>query len=247
MQLHEISEHNTKIWVSGHVSSDFQMDWFEQEELFEESAIHEWKSGRQSTLRINTGSRKMILRHYCRGGFPARFSEDKFVFRGFEATRPFRELALLHRMRGLGLPVPEPIASRCILKGFLYQADILMGEIVNSKTLAQIISANRLGQETWSKIGETIWYFHQQGIQHVDLNANNILLDQAGDIYLIDFDRCTQRAYSHTWAVAGLQRLKRSLNKQKINNAKTNFHQKDFEWLMKGYEDCSSISLNTRS
>ena len=236
MQLHEISEHNTKIWLSDHARLDFQADWFEQVRSPAELTVNEWQSGRQSIVRINLDERNMVLRHYCRGGLPARFSKDKFVFRGFQASRPFRELTLLHHMRQLGLPVPDPIAARCILKGFIYSADILMGEIVNSKTLAQMISENTLKQEVWINIGQIIGQFHQQDIQHVDLNANNILLDEAGDVYLIDFDRCVQRTYSQTWAHVGLERLKRSLEKQKENKPNTNFQQSDFDSLMQGYQ-----------
>jgi len=236
MQLHEISEHNTKIWVSDHVYSDFQVDWFEQSQASAVSAINEWQSGRQSIVRFKVDARSMVLRHYRRGGLPARISKDQFVFRGFKASRSFNELNLLQHMKQLGLPVPEPIAARCVLKGVLYTADILMGEIACSKTFAQMISENTLEREVWVKIGRTIRQFHQQGIQHVDLNANNILIDQAGDTHLIDFDRCAQRPYSQAWAQGGLERLKRSLNKQKENNANTNFQQSNFDWLMQGYQ-----------
>ncbi len=235
MQLHEIDEHNTKIWVSDHVYSDFQVDWFERIESSAVATINEWQSGRQSVVRFEVGARNMVLRHYCRGGLPARISKDQFVFRGFKASRPFNELNLLQDMKQLGLPVPEPIASRCILKGILYKADILMSEIEYSKTLAQMLSENSLEQQTWVKVGQTIRQFHQQGIRHVDLNANNILIDQAGDVHLIDFDRCAQRPYAQHWVRVDLERLKRSLNKQKESN-NAGFQQRDFDWLMQGYQ-----------
>ena len=223
MQLHEISEHNTKIWVSDHVYSDFKLDWFERVPLPAKSSINQWQSGRQSVVKFTVGARKMVLRHYCRGGLPARFSKDHFMFRSFESSRPFKELILLQRMRQLELPVPEPIAARCRLKGVLYNADIVMSEIVNSKTLAQMVAENKLEKETWKKIGQIIWKFHQQGIQHVDLNVNNILLDQEGNVYLIDFDRCVQRPYAQSWAQVGVNRLKRSLEKQKESKKMVNF------------------------
>ena len=69
------------------------------------------------------------------------------------------------------------------------------------------------------------------------LEYNNILFDQAGNIYLIDFDRCVQRPYSQAWAQVGLNRLKRSLEKQKQNNSNTCYQQSDFESLMQGYQD----------
>ena len=236
MQLQEISEHNTKIWLSDTVATDFQVEWFEHSQLPLDSLQSQWQSGRQSIVRFKVGMRNMVMRHYCRGGLPAQLSKDQFVFQGFESSRPFKELKLLQRMRQLELPVPEPIAARCIRKGVLYRADIIMSEIANTKTLAQILSENQLAQEVWVRVGQMIRQFHQQGIEHVDLNANNILLDQAGDIYLIDFDRCVQKPYSPSWAQAGLKRLKRSLDKQKANVSTTYFQASDFDSLMQGYQ-----------
>ncbi|MFK7794932.1 MAG: 3-deoxy-D-manno-octulosonic acid kinase [Gammaproteobacteria bacterium] len=233
MHLHEISEHNTKIWVPDHLRSDFQVNWFEA--VSSQSIANEWQSGRQSIVRVNAAGRYMVRRHYCRGGVPARFSKDRFVFRGFKASRPFRELTLLLHMRRLDLPVPEPVAARCVVQGFLYHADILMSEISDSKTLAQLVSEARLEKEVWLKVGKKISQFHQQDIQHVDLNANNILIDKAGEVYLIDFDRCMQRAFSQSWAQLGLDRLKRSLDKQKLKHEGAHFHQSDFDSLMQGY------------
>ncbi len=132
--------------------------------------------------------------------------------------------------------MPEPIAARCNVRGVLYSADILMGEIANAKTLMQTIVKNALEQDMWVLVGEVIAKFHQQGIQHVDLHANNILIDQAGEVYLIDFDRCKQRPFSRSWASEGLARLKRSLDKQKLANKNINFEQSDFDSLMRGYQ-----------
>jgi len=235
MQLHEIREHNTKIWVSDGVAADFQVEWFVRPQSPLNSSVNQWQSGRQSIIRFKVGVRNMVMRHYCRGGLPARLSKDQFVFSGYQSSRPFKELTLLQRMRQLELPVPEPIAARCMRKGMLYRADIIMGEITESKTLAQIIAQHELEQEAWIKIGRAIWQFHQQGFEHVDLNANNILLDQAGEVYLIDFDRCVHKPYSPSWAQRGIKRLRRSLDKQKSNIEGTHFQSSDFDNLMRGY------------
>ncbi|MDW3095566.1 MAG: 3-deoxy-D-manno-octulosonic acid kinase [Gammaproteobacteria bacterium] len=236
MQLHEISEHNTKIWVSEHIQADFKGDWFDCAHSSESVMSGNWKSGRQEISHLTVGDLSLVLRHYYRGGLPARLSKDQFIFHGFVHSRPFKEIRLLQYMQQLGLPVPEPIAARCKVNGILYNADILMSEITDSKTLMQTISENALEQDMWVRVGEVIAKFHQQGIQHVDLNANNILLDKAGSVYLIDFDRCKQRTFSQSWANAGLARLKRSLDKQKLVNKDINFEQRNFDSLIRGYQ-----------
>ncbi len=58
--------------------------------------------------------------------------------------------------------------------------------------------------------------FHNAGLDHVDLNCDNILVAQ-GQVYLIDFDRCRLRAEGPseaTWKRANLNRLRRSVEKR---------------------------------
>ena len=54
--------------------------------------------------------------------------------------------------------------------------------------------------------------FHRAGLDHADLNAHNILLDAAGNPWLIDFDRSRRRA-DGSWRQSNLDRLARSLAK----------------------------------
>lgn len=236
MKLHELNEHNTKIWLSDQAHSYFKTEWFEYSQSSDVAILDEWQSGRQSIARFNVDEHYMVLRHYCRGGFPAHFTKDRFFFRGHSVSRSFKELELLQIMHQAQLPMPEPIAARCIVNGIVYRADIIMHEIRNSKTLAQIIVDRQLEQAMWKEIGRTIGRFHREGIQHVDLNANNILIDVSGDVFLIDFDRCVQRTYSQRWGYAGLNRLKISLQKLRKKNPKLFYQGCDFTKLVEGYE-----------
>jgi 3-deoxy-D-manno-octulosonic acid kinase len=229
------------------VYADFQQDWFDHARLSQVAKTAEWRSGRHAIARFSIGNHHLVLRHYYRGGLVARLTKDQFVFNGFEASRPFKEMKLLQYMQKMELPVPQAIAARCIKNGAFYRADILMSEIANTKTLMQSITQEVLKSELWVKVGQVIARFHQHGIHHVDLNANNILIDQAENIYLIDFDRCQQRSFSQAWANAELKRLKRSLNKQMDVNAVINFQPINFDNLMCGYQACFSSNSNTIS
>ena len=201
------------------------------------TVVDDWESGRQSIAKFRVENKNLIRRHYCRGGLPARITRDKFVFRGLEASRPYRELKLLGIMQQLHLPVPEPIAARCIVNGLTYRADIIIGEIENAKTIAQMLSRQKLEKSDWRQIGSVIRQFHENDIQHVDLNANNIIKNDVGEIYLIDFDRCVQKQYKEQWGESVLNRLRRSLRKFKKNNPSFNFQENDFIELLAGYQD----------
>ena len=62
-------------------------------------------------------------------------------------------------------------------------------------------------------MGACICRLHQAGVWHADLNAHNILVDQAGLVWIIDFDRGEWRTdYGH-WRQSNMDRLQRSLRK----------------------------------
>ena len=235
MQIHEINQHNTKFWVADDVYADFSVAWFDQVQSEKNSSHSGWNSGRQAITRFTVLDMSMVLRHYYRGGLPARLTKDKFVFNGFQNCRSYQEMTLLNTMQQANLPVPKPIAAKCVRNGMFYSADLLMREIENTKTLAEILSQTSLEEDLWIKIGHTIRQFHQYGIQHVDLNANNILIDSDKNVYLIDFDRCKQQPYFMQWAERGLKRLERSLEKEKSKFHDMHYEKSMFLMLRQGY------------
>ncbi len=199
------------------------------------SAIVGFAEGRGTTFFIQHQGRDFVLRHYQRGGLVAKISEDQYLWTGLRFTRPWREWVLLEKMQEKGLPVPIPAAINVERKGLLYTANIMMHRIPHSRTLTQALMSEELSEGYWIAIGSVIRRFHEEGIYHSDLNANNILLDDGGRCYLIDFDRCGIRKSKLKWKKENLLRLKRSLNKF-FNNEKV-FHFSDGSWrsLLRGY------------
>jgi len=192
---------------------------------------------------------KWVLRHYRRGGLAARLSEDRYVWLGAGRTRSFAEWRLLARLRGLGLPVPHPIAARYVRGSFAYRADLITAWLPCTRTLADVITGAELPAEQWRRVGRTIACFHCRGVQHPDLNANNILLQgyvdedaghpaQEGDapVYLLDFDRGRIRERG-AWEAHVLARLQRSLRKIGRLRTHLSFSQADWKALTEGYEE----------
>lgn len=231
MQLHELGKKNQKIWVNDDVMPYFQKNWFDIQ------ARSQVRGGRQAVQKFEVNNRRFVLRHYFRGGVPAHITRDRFLFRGWHATRPYKEMNLLFEMSQLGLPIPFPAAARCVVNNVSYTADIIMVEIPDCESLATILIKRSLGKDEWRAVGSTIQRFHRRGIQHVDLNANNILVGRNGNVHLIDFDRCVRRTYRQRWATAGVDRLQRSLNKLKQANEELYYEQSDFQDLVDAYND----------
>ncbi|NOQ90417.1 MAG: 3-deoxy-D-manno-octulosonic acid kinase [Gammaproteobacteria bacterium] len=192
--------------------------------------------GRARVVYFEHENIPMVLKHYYRGGLMASIVKDKYIGIDIEKTRAFKEFRLLIKMQHLGLPVPGVIAAR-VEKGPLYfRADLITKEIENVETLAEILSAQKMAPELWKNVGVCIKSFHRHDVYHADLNARNILLSEAGEVYLIDFDNSHFRSASESWKMANLARLKRSLLKFRKNAANFNFDEKSWSMLLGGYK-----------
>jgi len=208
--------HNCWIIANDNIQGIVDSEWFSDKYWLNQGRLLGTSSGRGSAWMVKSSDKKMMLRHYYRGGIPARFIKDKYFWSGLKNTRSFSEYKLLEKMIGLNLPVPQPIAAQACKKGLFYQANILIEYIPHISTFAGFLS-NDADEQIWKKVGSTIALFHKQGINHADLNAHNILVTN-DRIYLIDFDHSRQMNPRKMWQKTNMSRLKRSIDKLTNNN-----------------------------
>jgi len=201
------------------------------EELTAEAGI-----GRARVVYLSYEDKTWVLKHYYRGGAVASILKDQYMGFDIERSRAFREWRLLKKMQQLGLPVPDAVAAHVDKRTYYYRADLITVKIENSMTLADVLEKKPLSDQLWEKVGASIKSFHQHDIYHADLNARNILLTEAGDVYLIDFDNSYVRVTSTAWKMENLARLKRSLLKFKKNVANFNFEEKNWDVLLQAYK-----------
>jgi 3-deoxy-D-manno-octulosonic acid kinase len=152
-----------------------------------------------------------VLRRYRRGGWAARASDDGYFWQGEERVRSLREFALLRHLHSLGLPVPAPIAAFYRRTGWRYRAAILVERVPGASSMVEAVDA---GDAPWDAIGCAIARCHARRAHHVDLNANNLLLDRARQPWLIDWDRGRIEPGPGAWMERVLDRLQRSLHKE---------------------------------
>jgi len=221
-----------------HRQDSMLLDWFEADFWRGQNKIVGQSKGRHITWFIQPPAAfdesEWVLRHYYRGGMIAKLIYDQFLYTGIRRTRSFREITLLNAMRELALPVPKPIGARVLKSGLFYRADLLM-EKIDARDLVAHLTRSPLSAQVWQQIGRVIGRFHQQGIYHSDLNARNILIDPEHKIWLIDFDRCEMRVPKSKWQQQNLQRLQRSLIKEKSLSNSLHFEQSDWDSLLLGY------------
>jgi len=168
--------------------------------------------GRGSAWFIATTPHPWVLRHYRRGGLIARVSQDRYLWAGEDRVRAFAEWRLLGALVRRGLPVPHPVAARYQRAGLSYRCDLITRRIANARPLSAAMSDAPLDVAAWACVGATVARLHAAGVDHADLNAHNILLDAAGAVSVIDFDRGRLRPPG-AWVGRNLSRLHRSLVK----------------------------------
>ena len=196
---------------------------------------HAQGRGQACFLRRDDGS-YWVLRHFRRGGFAARLSADRYLWTGARRTRAYREFQIMLDLARLGLGVPRPVAAQSIRHGLYYEADLITEGIQGACPLADRACLESVSIATWQAIGREIAGLHAHGVWHADLNARNILLDEADQPWLIDFDRARYRNPRRRWRENNLARLKRSLDKFAAREPVFHFRSADWAALRAGYE-----------
>ncbi|MGM0915835.1 MAG: 3-deoxy-D-manno-octulosonic acid kinase [Pseudomonadota bacterium] len=169
--------------------------------------------GRGASLFLDAGNgEEWVLRPYRRGGLVARLSEARYLWTGLERTRAFRELCLTADLHARSLPVPRPVAADVTRHGLTYSAALITVRIPGARALASLLENGEADDDLLQRVGATIRRFHDVGLDHVDLNARNLLVGEEGKVWLIDLDRCRLRP-DGAWKGRNLKRLESSVAK----------------------------------
>jgi 3-deoxy-D-manno-octulosonic acid kinase len=215
------------------IQKRFNPNWLMTENLITETA-----SGRGLVYFFSALGENCVLRHYYRGGLVAKLSNDKFLSKALEQSRPYKELNLLAQLHSAGLNVPKPIAARLKRTFFSYTADIITAAIPNAQELHEYILKQPLEHSIWEKVGATLRKMHDLQACHYDINVKNVLLQEDGEqsktIYLLDFDGC-KISNGDTWKNPNMARFKRSLEKQRAKYSPYYYDDDCWESIERGY------------
>lgn len=198
--------------------------------------------GRGQAWFIELDDLCVVLRKYLRGGLMAKINQQTYFSLRAENSRSFKEWYLLRHMLDLGLPVPRPIAAAIcrwpLSISPFYQAHILLERLAHSLTLDQLLAKQVIADNTWHAIGQCLARFHKAQVYHADLNANNIMLNDQFEVFLIDFDKGEIRndcESSAAWKLDNLNRLQRSLLKQRGIHKSYSYEEGNWQALLQGY------------
>ena len=129
----------------------------------------------------------VVIKHYRRGGLLRYVIKRRYLKLG--KTRAQREFELLHMVGNLGINAPQPIAFAHRGR-LLYQAWLITREIQQPLSLASLSlqdeeKSGRIMESVIKQISSLV----QNQILHVDLHPGNVIVDTAGNVYLLDFDK----------------------------------------------------------
>lgn len=217
-------------------AKDFDTEYWKQQKL-----TRILSGGRGDCLQICRDGEHYVLHPYLRGGAVAHLVKESYLWTGLNNSRPFREQLVVDRALQAGLPVPRMIGFRIERSGLFYRAVSLNEYIVNRGSLASCLYQSALEPALWKKLGSLIRRMHENGINHVDLNAHNILLNESDKCYIVDFDRARiEKSTSLGWRQCNLDRLLRSLNKIRLMRQQLlkefYFQHGDWDCLVNAYE-----------
>ena len=238
MSLLHRQQGTSHFWVAEKYSTSFEPGWLDASYWQQRDAIAGTAQGRGTTLFI-AHTPALVLRRYQRGGLVAKLNRMHYLYNGLQRSRPFQELSLLQTLQQKQLPAPAPVAAGLYRCGLYYTAAILTERIAEATDLVSRLRQQSLGTSDWIETGRTIARFHQAGIYHSDLNANNIMLDAQHQVWVIDFDKCEQRP-TGSWTSNNLSRLHRSLVKEKGKYPELHWQESDWQSLLEGYSGATS-------
>ena len=129
----------------------------------------------------------VVVKHYKRGGLWGRLVRRRYLKWGKSRSR--LEFELLLKARDLGINVPEPLlyAHRGRL---IYRAWLVTREIKQPQSLARLsLNDEKRTRQVMASVIDQISRLIDHGIWHVDLHPGNVVIDQNGRVFLLDFDK----------------------------------------------------------
>lgn len=143
-----------------------------------------------STLEVDDLG-MIVIKPYRRGGLFGLCNKEWYLRTG-GPTRAAEEFRLLSEVRALGVNAPEPLGW-VSQGGVVYRAWLMMRELQGTRTIAEISRSDeeRLADLIPSVVDQ-IARLIEHRVFHIDLHPGNAVVDQAGVVHLIDFDKAVR-------------------------------------------------------
>ena len=195
--------------------------------------------GRGAAWFIDHGTERWVLRHYRRGGFVARLSEDGYLWTGEARVRAFAEYRLLAELAARGMPVPEPVAARYQRRGPWYRCDLITRRIPGAASLSGCSPPLR-----WPMLHGVSWGRRSPVCTLPEsttrISTRITSCSTAGARSASSISIAAGSASPGAWAARNLRRLHRSLAKISAALPEDRFSEEAWRRVLTGYAERSA-------
>lgn len=196
--------------------------------LFEKKPdlVTEILNGRNSVVRDRICSIPAVIKFYRRGGLIRHVMRDAYLRSG--QVRSSTEYAMLQKARALGVSCPEPLVW-AIRGGLFYKAFLVTREIENQLSLVDLCRDNTdRCSDALHKTAAQVSLLIKNRIHHVDLHPGNVLVDNHGNVHIIDFDKAHESPLSTKKLTdAIVKRWKRAVSKYNLPEMMSDVFERD--------------------
>lgn len=196
--------------------------------LFEKKPdlVTEILNGRNSVVRDRICSIPAVIKFYRRGGLIRHVMRDAYLKSG--QVRSATEYAMLQKARSLGVSCPEPLVW-AIRGGLFYKAFLVTREIENQRSLVDLCHDNTdRCSDALHKTTAQVALLIKNRIHHVDLHPGNVLVDNHGNVHIIDFDKAhTSPLSAEKLTAAIIKRWKRAVSKYNLPEIMSDVFERD--------------------
>ncbi|MFT7668838.1 MAG: tRNA A-37 threonylcarbamoyl transferase component Bud32 [Planctomycetota bacterium] len=147
------------------------------------------KPGKQTTW-IKRGLHRSVSIELSREGEPRlvkHFRGHTWLKRLGDRARARREFELLKRLHELGLRVPEALELKQNRGAWEVHCEWIEGARDLGQLLREPGMARQSAREVAGKLGGLVGKAHAIGLDHGDLHAGNLMIDNAGCAWMVDF------------------------------------------------------------
>jgi 3-deoxy-D-manno-octulosonic acid kinase len=157
----------------------------------------------------------VVIKHYTRGGFIRYIVKRNYIKCG--KTRSQLEYQALQNAARLGVNVPEPIAY-AYHGNLFYRAWLVTREIPQQNTLAELSKIDEMQTRIAMKeVVNQIETLIRNNIHHADLHPGNILVNNTGRVFILDFDKSSiSRGSRNKLRDRYLRRWRRAVSKHRL-------------------------------
>lgn len=171
--------------------------------------------GRGQVVMANTlAFGDVVIKGYYRGGVLGRLIENWHLRLG-EVSRAQHEFRVLSDVREWGISAPRPLVY-IETPGRIYRTWLVTERIQDVRRLSESGSGVRkdLVIAGIERLADQVYVLIEHGLLHIDLHPGNVLINEQGEIFILDFDKaylksCSKRSlrdsYLHRWRRAVLK------------------------------------------